>query len=61
MKLLFFILVASVLATLPFLILRKPWAIAIWRRARLIAVIYAIVVLAAGIVRLIFGWEDIYG
>jgi hypothetical protein len=55
------VLVLSVLALLPFVWLRKPWAVAIWRRAKLIAVLYAVIILVSGIVRLVFNFEDIYG
>ena len=55
------VLVLSVLALLPFVWLRKPWATAIWRRAKLIAVLYAVIILVSGIVRLVFNFEDIYG
>ena len=61
MKVLLLIMVLSILATLPFVLLRKPWAIVLWRRAKLVAVIYALIILTSAIVRLVFGWEDIYG
>jgi hypothetical protein len=54
-------MVLSVLALLPFVWMRRPWAVAIWRRAKLIAVLYAVIILVAGIVRLVFNFEDIYG
>jgi hypothetical protein len=61
MSLLILVMVLSVLAILPFVWLRKPWAVAIWRRAKLIAVMYAVIILVSGIVRLVFRWDDIYG
>ena len=61
MKVLLLIMVLSILATLPFVLLRKRWAIVLWRRAKLVAVIYAIIILTSAIVRLVFGWDDIYG
>jgi hypothetical protein len=61
MGLIVLIMVLSVLALLPFVWMRRPWAVAIWRRAKLIAVLYAVIILVAGIVRLVFNFEDIYG
>ena len=61
MKILLLIMVVSILATLPFVLLRRRWALVLWRRAKLVAVIYVIIILTSAIVRLVFGWEDIYG
>ena len=61
MKMLLLIMVVSILATLPFVLLRRRWALVLWRRAKLVAVIYVIIILTSAIVRLVFGWEDIYG
>ena len=54
-------MVLSLFALIPFVILRKPWALRLWRRLKFIIVIYAIIIATAGIVRLFFTWEDIYG
>jgi hypothetical protein len=54
-------MVLSLVALIPFVVLRKPWAITLWRRMKLIIVIYAIVIATAGIIRLVFSWDDIYG
>ena len=61
MKVLLLIMVLSILATLPFVLLRRRWAIVLWRRAKLVAVLYALIILTSAIVRLVFGWDDIYG
>jgi len=61
MGLLILVMLLSILALLPFVWLRRPWAVAIWRRAKLIAVLYAVIILVAGIVRLINNFDDIYG
>ena len=61
MGLLILIMVLSVIAILPFVWMRRPWALAIWRRAKVIAVMYALIILLSGIVRLAFNWDDIYG
>ena len=61
MKILLLIMVLSVLAVLPFVVLRRRWAIVLWQRAKLIAVIYVLIIVTSAIVRLVFGWDDIYG
>ncbi|HEU0073059.1 MAG TPA: hypothetical protein VFS30_03540 [Dehalococcoidia bacterium] len=61
MKILLLLMVLSLAALIPFVVLRKPWAVTLWRRMKLIIVIYALVIAAAGIVRLVFSWDDIYG
>jgi energy-converting hydrogenase Eha subunit H len=45
----------------PFIVMRKPWAVRIWRQFKLVVVVYAIVILVAGLVRLIANWDDFYG
>ena len=61
MRLLLIILVLSSLATLPFLMLRQPWAVRYWSRIRLVFAIYALVILVTAIVALVFRWDAIYG
>ena len=61
MRFLILIMVISVVATLPFVALKRPWALRLWQRARLIAVIYAVVILVSAIVSLISRWDAIYG
>jgi hypothetical protein len=61
MKLLLLLLILSVIVTLPFVWLKRPWALRLWRQARLIAVIYALIILISAIVRLVFNWDAIYG
>jgi hypothetical protein len=60
-KFLLLIMLLSIVATLPFVWLRRPWAITLWRRAKLVVAIYALVILVSAIVSLIFRWDDIYG
>ena len=55
------LMLASFVVLLPFVWLRKPWAVAIWRRAKLIGALYALIILLSAIVRLAFNWNDIYG
>ena len=60
-KLLLFLLLASALAVAPFALLRRPWAVRIWRRFRLVLVIYVLVIVTSAIVSLVLRWDDIYG
>ena len=61
MKLLLFIMIAAGLATLPFAFIRRPWAVRLWHRLRLLFVVYALVILVSAIVQLVFRWDAIYG
>jgi hypothetical protein len=60
-KFLLLVMLLSIIATLPFVWLRRPWALMLWHRAKLIAAIYALVILISAIVSLVVRWEDIYG
>ena len=60
MRFLVILLLASGL-TLPFLMLRQPWAVTLWRRLRILAVVYALVILISAIASLVFRWDAIYG
>ncbi|HEX5369603.1 MAG TPA: hypothetical protein VFY10_09355 [Dehalococcoidia bacterium] len=61
MKLLLLLGLVAVVVILPFVWLKRPWALRLWRQARLIAAIYALVVLLSAILRLAFNWHAIYG
>ena len=39
------LMILSMVALVPFVWMRKPWAVAIWRRAKLIAFLYALLIL----------------
>jgi hypothetical protein len=60
-KLLILAGVIGLVALLPFVVIRRPWALRIWRRIKFIVVAYAIVVLVLGIYRLAVNWDAIYG
>jgi len=60
-KLLILLGLLGFVGVMPFVVLRQPWALRIWRKLKLIIVIYAVVILVAGIVRLVFNWDEIYG
>ena len=61
MRIILLLLVAGGLVTLPFAFLHQPWAVGLWRRIRLLFVIYAVVILVSAIVALVFRWDAIYG
>jgi len=61
MRVLFYVLLMSGVATLPFLLMRRPWALRIWRKARLFLIVYVVAVLLAAIVALVARWDQIYG
>jgi hypothetical protein len=51
----------SIIGLVPFVVLRKPWAVRLWGRIKQILVIYVIVIAVFGILRLILNFDDIYG
>ena len=61
MKLLFLLLVLGGVVILPFTLIKAPWAVKLWRRLRLIIIIYVLVIVLSAVLRLIFNWDDIYG
>jgi hypothetical protein len=50
----------SLVGLIPFVVLRKPWAVKLWGHIKTVIVVYAIVIATAGILRLILNWDDIY-
>jgi len=53
------VVVAVVLV--PLYRLRVRWVVDLWRRTKLIAIIYCVVVFVAAVSRLIFNFDAIYG
>jgi hypothetical protein len=60
-KLLFLLLLVGGAALLPFVVIRRPWAVRLWQRFKIVLLVYALVILLAGLVRLVFNWDAIYG
>jgi hypothetical protein len=60
-KILFLLLVVAGAAILPFVFIRRPWALRLWSRFKIVILVYALVILAVGIARLVFNWDEIYG
>jgi len=61
MRVLLILLLVGGLSLMPFVMLKQPWALRIWRRIRLFFVIYAAVIVVSAIVALLFRWDAIYG
>jgi hypothetical protein len=53
-------LIAAVAAIWPALTMRHGWLRTLWRRLRIIAALYVLVIFASAVFRLVFGWDDIY-
>lgn len=53
--------VVGALIIVPFYKMRARWAVDLWRRIKLIVVIYCVVVFVAAVTRLIFNFDAIYG
>ena len=58
-----FVILAVVagLALWPLVLLRRPWAVRIWERFRLVIIVYVLVIFLAAVFGLIFRWGEIYG
>lgn len=61
MKLLLLIGLIGALIIVPFYKLRVRWAVELWKRIKLIAIVYCVVVFVAAVVRLVFNFDAIYG
>ena len=61
LKLLFLTTVALMLFAGPIAALRQPWAVALWRKLKVLLVVYIFVLVLVAITRLAFNWNDIYG
>jgi len=57
------LLIGVVLAVIlvPLYRMRVRWVVDLWRRTKLIAIIYCVVVFVAAVSRLIFNFDAIYG
>ncbi|HLG12260.1 MAG TPA: hypothetical protein VI876_10930 [Dehalococcoidia bacterium] len=61
MKLFLVIGLLGLVGFMPFVVLRRPWAVRLWSQIKLVVVVYVIVVFMAALLRLVFNWGDIYG
>jgi hypothetical protein len=60
-KLLLILGVIGALLILPFYKMRARWAVDLWRKLRLVVIVYCVVVVVAAVVRLVFNFDAIYG
>lgn len=61
MKLLFFIALIIAVGLGPFVLFKQPWALRLWGRIKLFLFVYVFVLVLATVLRLAFGFNDIYG
>ena len=61
MKVLLIVLVLSVAVMAPFLKLKTPWAVKLWRRVRLFFAAYVLMIFLLAVYRLMANWDAIYG
>ena len=61
MKALLLLTVAAGIILVPLYRMRVRWVVDLWRRVKLIAIIYCVVVFVAAVSRLIFNFDAIYG
>jgi glucose-6-phosphate-specific signal transduction histidine kinase len=60
-KFLLLLMVLSLVGLVPFVVLRKRWAVRLWRQLKIIILVYAIVIAISGIMGLVLNWNDFYG
>ena len=61
MKVLLLLSIVVAVVLVPLYRMRVTWVVNLWRRTKLIAVIYCVVVFVAAVTRLIFNFDAIYG
>ena len=61
MKALLILGVVAAVILVPLYRLRVRWVVDLWRRTKLIVVLYCVIVFVAAVLRLIFNFDAIYG
>jgi hypothetical protein len=61
MRLLVFSLIIAVVITWPFIKLKHRWAVGLWRKVSLLAMVYVLVIVLGAIIGLVTRWDAIYG
>jgi hypothetical protein len=61
MKLLFVAVLLGAILLGPFVALKKPWALRLWQRIRLLFYIYVLAIVISAVVLLVSHWNDFYG
>ena len=57
----FLFLVTAGLLISPFVLLRRPWAIRIWRQFQIAVILWIVLVIVFAILNLVLRWDEIYG
>jgi hypothetical protein len=61
MKVLLFLLITGALLLGPFVALKKPWAVKLWGRTKMLFWVYVLVITASAIFWLLMRWDEYYG
>ncbi len=61
MKVLLLLLVLGALGLWPFVLLRRPWAIRVWQRFKVVVLVYVLVLVVVTLYSLFFRFDQIYG
>ena len=61
LRLLFLITVVLMLFAGPIAALRQPWAVALWRKLKVLLVVYIVVLVVGTVIRLALHGNEIYG
>jgi hypothetical protein len=61
LKVLLLLAVVALVLAGPFAAIRQPWAVRIWKKLRLFLFAYVLVIVLVAALRLIFGWDELYG
>jgi hypothetical protein len=61
MRILLILLIAGAVVLMPFLALKKPWAVRAWRQLKLLVIAYVIAIAAIAVYWLITRWDEFYG
>lgn len=61
MRVLLLLLVVGAMLLAPFVALKQPWAVRMWRRVKKLFFVYVLAISISAVVWLILRWEDFYG
>ena len=61
LKIIFLITVVLMLFAGPIAALHQPWAVALWRKLKVVLAVYIVVIVASTIIRLALHGKEIYG
>ena len=61
MRVLLLLIIAGGAVLLPFVAIKRPWALRAWQRVKLIVVLYVLVIFVTAVYWLITRWDEFYG